>query len=605
MARLSGPEFRRWQIGLKKKVSPDVTYICGSCGRGVLATASSHKCNVSEQARVQALMMSLPDEVKGKLTVALLREQQDGEGSSTISLPQPQGGKLLEVTVGRLPDSPEVKQLSLIEVQVIAGKAHLTGEQQESVVADLRCKFGRKVVESGLQKAIPAHNRKYSEFFTVEEKEFRDKDNNILKKNLYFCHSPKEFFAMVDRKRGREGEDQITLIQGDTGQGFLKVSVSRIKKEELEKTSYTREVGPGLFYEETEAEQSKSTRKRRTRQEGVSGGKEFHDWGVRKMLILAIVRKIPENAHNLQLIFAALKLCELHFKLTGDFSFFMPCFGLCKGCGAANPCPLCDQERSKVGGGKARWVEGEVSLRSFQSLCQNHQGWVEGGRKSSAAQTKKWKSVTGEVLVKGAGDTEDMLIMDKIIPGPLHLYLSANEVINFCEGSDWKEIKAVLEEKCGVQVHEYMGKAGNYEGPELRKILRKLEILKDEMLNHPRNLYYDVLVAFRQVSESVFSTQLDPRWRDHLHTLRAALHTLTISQGMPLTPKLHVLVHHVEQWIDRNGRSLGKEGEASGEALHHTFKLMLEGQGEVKVKESDSDIKVIFSTLLRFNANNT
>ena len=98
------------------------------------------------------------------------------------------------------------------------------------------------------------------------------------------------------------------------------------------------------------------------------------------MLILAIVRKIPENAHHLQLIFAALKLCERHFKLTLDFSFFMPCFGFCKGCGAANPCPLCDQERSKVGGGKARWVEGEVSLRSFQSLCQNHQGWVEGGK---------------------------------------------------------------------------------------------------------------------------------------------------------------------------------------------------------------------------------
>ena len=241
----------------------------------------------------------------------------------------------------------------------------------------------------------------------------------------------------------------------------------------------------------------------------------------------------------------------------------------------------------------------------IQIPCQNHQGWVEEGRKPSAAKTRKWKSVTGEVLVRGAGDTEGMLIIDKIVPGPLHLYLSANEVINFCEGSDWKEIKAVLKEKCGVQVHEYMGKVGNYEGQELRKILRKLEILKDEMLIHPRNLYYNVLVAFRQVSESVFSTQLDPMWRDHLHTLRAALQTLTISQGMPLTPKLHVLVQHVEQWIDRNGRSLGKEGEASGEALHHTFKRMLEGQGEVKVKESESDVKVIFSTLLRINANHT
>ena len=74
---------------------------------------------------------------------------------------------------------------------------------------------------------------------------------------------------------------------------------------------------------------------------------------------------------------------------------------------------------------------------------------------------------------------------------------------------------------------------------------------------------------------------------------------------MPLTPKLHVLVQHVEQWINWNRRSLGKEGEASGEALHHTFKHMLEGQGEVKGKESENYVKVIFSTPLRINGNHT
>ena len=150
-----------------------------------------------------------------------------------------------------------------------------------------------------------------------------------------------------------------------------------------------------------------------------------------------------------------------------------------------------------------------------------------------------------------------------------------------------------------------MGKVGNYEGPSIRKVFRKLDSLKEHMVTSPKVLFYNALVAFKQVSQSVFSTQLHPNWREHLHTLRAALYTLNSSQGMPITPKFHVLIVHVEQWIDRNARSLGKEGECSGEALHHTWKRMLEGQGEVKDKEGGWDVKVTMATLLRFNATNT
>ena len=73
---------------------------------------------------------------------------------------------------------------------------------------------------------------------------------------------------------------------------------------------------------------------------------------------------------------------------------------------------------------------------------------------------------------------------------------------------------------------------------------------------------------------------------------------------MPLTPKIHVLVTHVEQWVERNDRALGKEGESSGEALHHTWLRMLESQGQAKEKESPADVEIVFSVLLRFNADN-
>ena len=74
---------------------------------------------------------------------------------------------------------------------------------------------------------------------------------------------------------------------------------------------------------------------------------------------------------------------------------------------------------------------------------------------------------------------------------------------------------------------------------------------------------------------------------------------------MPITPKFHVLIVHVEQWIDRNGRSLGQEEESSGEALHHTWKGMLESQGEPKEKEGEADRNIIMITLLMFNSCNT
>ena len=149
-----------------------------------------------------------------------------------------------------------------------------------------------------------------------------------------------------------------------------------------------------------------------------------------------------------------------------------------------------------------------------------------------------------------------------------------------------------------------MGKVGNYEGPNIKKIFRKLDELKPYMLEDRKLDYHNALVEFSLVSQAVFGTELQPEWRQRLHSLRAALQTLTVTSNMPLTPKLHVLVKHVEQWVDRKGRALGKEGESSGEALHHVWLRMLENQGEAKEKESPSDVAIILSVLLRFNADN-
>ena len=73
---------------------------------------------------------------------------------------------------------------------------------------------------------------------------------------------------------------------------------------------------------------------------------------------------------------------------------------------------------------------------------------------------------------------------------------------------------------------------------------------------------------------------------------------------MNITPKLHILIVHVEQWVDVFGRSLGREGEQQGEAVHHIWKRLLESQGQPKVKESQAFVNFIMRALLMFNVNN-
>ena len=84
-----------------------------------------------------------------------------------------------------------------------------------------------------------------------------------------------EFLDAVDRERGRTGVEQVTIIQGDTGQGYTKVAVSHLDLRELETERYTRVPGPGIIYRDSEQEPITGRKRRRLRKEGVEGVKCF------------------------------------------------------------------------------------------------------------------------------------------------------------------------------------------------------------------------------------------------------------------------------------------------------------------------------------------
>ena len=93
LARLSGPSFLAWQRSLKMATDkPVITFLCTECGRGVAAGQVSHTCSASDLDRIQGILNMVPQEIKGKLTHALLKEQQEEQlaagDAGNITLPQ-------------------------------------------------------------------------------------------------------------------------------------------------------------------------------------------------------------------------------------------------------------------------------------------------------------------------------------------------------------------------------------------------------------------------------------------------------------------------------------------------------------------------------------
>ena len=437
------------------------------------------------------------------------------------------------------------------------------------------------------------------------------KDDVLQYKPVFFCPDPVSLITEVKRLRGNE-EETVNLLQGDSGQGWTKIGLSIIKKTDLEREPVgVRVPAAGLHCVVEEGEElspGPSKRKRRTRAEGVAGGQSFKDWDAMRMILLVVVRTVSESHFNLKILFDAINSESFLFILTGDFAFLMPIIGCVKGCSSCNPCPLCDIRRTKVGGGKARWVEEkDVSLRTLGDQFSNHAGWVMEGEKQSATATSKWQSVCGQpLLAMTEGRSLEQLILHTIVPGPLHIYLSLNEVFNFAEITICPNIKELFQQVAGVQFHVYQGRVGNYQGPQINKIFRHLDQLEAYFLGGSLMRYFFVTFqAFRDVAQTLFSKgELQPWWREKLRHIRTCLHLLNSKFGMPITPKLHVLIVHIEQWVDVFCRPLGREGEQGGEAVHHVWLRLLETLGEPKEKSGPVFVIFAMKALLIFNTNN-
>ena len=111
---------------------------------------------------------------------------------------------------------------------------------------------------------------------------------------------------------------------------------------------------------------------------------------------------------------------------------------------------------------------------------------------------------------------------------------------------------------------EYHG--GQFEGNDCRKILKKIDSLEERCPDE----FLDFITAFRSlndVMEACYGSKLAPDYLTKISKFRVDYLIL----GISITPKIHAVFYHIEDFCEYSGMALGAFTEQTTESLHHEF----------------------------------
>ena len=127
-------------------------------------------------------------------------------------------------------------------------------------------------------------------------------------------------------------------------------------------------------------------------------------------------------------------------------------------------------------------------------------------------------------------------------------------------------------------------------------MLKNLDSL-DQLLPGEHYGYLTAFRAFDCVVSSCFSYDLDPNFKRYIDDFEVAWHDL----GLPITPKVHLVIKHLAEELDRNGHGTALLNESAGESVHADFDRHYSGF-IVKDTNSESYPKKLLRAIQIYNA---
>lgn len=576
----------------KKSVAPcAVESRCTNC-HAVVGKGRSHKCTKTQmQANLHKLVKQKSLKSKEKIGGKVLKNIFDANlvtrRGGTVLLATGSSRKL-PVTLSLKLNKPRFSHESLRRLQVAKGDSD-RGIKKFAMA--IRHVFGFKSVEPGFAGTLTARNKCLEEFFEVKEFELKQKPSNKKKECGCDCKCGREhdsdeveldddgyqtvrvpgvvvkdldsYVRAVVDARGYS-PDAVQVICGlDNGQKFNKIGfIVRNKNIEVESTG-RKERGDELFSD------------------------VFKDSGVKRLHLAAVIPACPENYHNQKAMLEALGMEGLEWGTTVDLKMSLCLLGKSMG-QLTFGCPYCDMAKP--------YREPDYNLLTLGRLVELHEAYVQAGERRKD-QAKFQNCVFPNLLVGDPGAK----VLSILFPPELHLLIGIvdkhlqglEKVFGLCWVDNFlKNVNIVRK--------SYQGSHA-LEGNQSSMFLKKLPQLEQAIMQESDQLKVEGLPLlqslrqFRKVQEACFGQYLQEGYEQTIQEFSKMYKSL---DNMTITPKVHIVEHHLSDFFKEMGEAkygLGWYSEQSFEAMHHD--MMQEWE---RVKISDPNHPDFGPKLLKF-----
>lgn len=532
---------------------------CNLCF-SVIGKGKPHNCN--SESRFQNLtdcILQTPSKTQSQILSSVIKEkfnENEENRDSHLSLSQIHGPQFHVAVEKKIFMDHSLKRpvLSTEDLVNIKTDLNLSNRAITSIASSLRVAANnRKIVEPGLKSKLFAKAHSVDDYFSCKQFEFvKVKGNKVSDATAVavYCNDIPAFIQHIKEQR-RVSEVHLKLgIDG--GGGFLKICLS------VQTTSDVNMV--------CKTERSKYD-------EGVAA-KRFKDSGVKKLVILALASNSQENFENVSQLWTQLNISAFDGTIATDLKMANILVGIMSH-SSSFPCTWCYAKKESL------HVCGQ--LRSSRNVLENYENWRAAGALKDRA--KNFFNCIHPPLIT---TTEDKNLLEIIPPPELHLMLGVVNTVFTHMLKEFETESLAWAESCYVQREITHGNPA-FKGNSCKKLLENVDILRGKK-NLGLMKYVKVFDDFRKVTSACFGNDLKENYSECIQAFKKSY----VDLGVNITPKVHAVFFHVEQFCAIKGVSLGFFSEQAMESVHFDFKTTWE-KNKVSVNHPDYPEKLLRS----------
>lgn len=546
------------------------TTICNNClqkvGRGI-----AHSCSLqAARQNVVGLLETLPEKQQEQVIAQSLKKKMDSTKTAVEDIDSVRKNEITLSTLGsklRICINPKEKKQNIFSHDSLSNFQLHTGvssNHMKKMANLLRSNAGRKCIPPNFNQHM-SETSKILENIYNESSALFDVDREKKDRPIIWADAQTALYTVIGKQNYDISDLQIKIM-ADSGQGFLKISMSIIP----------------LSVSGDEKDFELDDKKRNTYKEGGTVGKKCVSTSVHRLILLCVVPGVKESYENLKILFDLISINNLSFKFLADFKLLLTVIGQ-QTASATYPCPYCFvtladlRDISQLQSETNQSNEEELltinargwKLKTFGDLKEDHENYLKLGDKKKSA-----KDCHSTVNLPLFDEEDDTYVIEKCPIPELHVMqgfvntLFWSGIVN-CVG---REKALIWPQKLGLVAKNYCGEI--FEGNACRKLLQHADALLDpEIYEEVGELaLIKFVTAFKEMDKLVtccFSKKsIGSNVRDNLNRLFVAFKGIEMSE----TLKIHVLLDHLEHCLHFLGEDgLGKWSEQAGESVHRVF----------------------------------